>query len=79
MACVYFAAPVSPVRAPMLVLDGDGEDELTAMYEGFDCDERAMFDGYVDGVLPGRIYRVRLVQLVEHREVLLAQGDVRLD
>ena len=33
----------------------------------------------VDGVLPGRVYRVRVVQQVEHREVLLAQGDVRLE
>ena len=33
----------------------------------------------VDGVAPGRLYRVRITQMVAHKEVVLAQGDVRLD
>ena len=37
------------------------------------------FSRTTDGVLPGKQYKVRLVQQVEHKEVLLASGDVRLE
>jgi hypothetical protein len=79
------ARPALPGNAIVLVSDTDdlGAGYVTAVRQAAvpgGSRFAARFNvSPVDGVLPGRVYRVRVVQLVNRHEVVLAEGYVRLE